>query len=199
MLIRGTKLMRRYLRYLPGEGILPHTDGPAYEPLVSNLSLGSHIILTLTPSPSFYKGVESLSPLTASLTLLPPSTSSASETAVAPEVPPDISIFLPPRSLLVLSSILYSTFLHTIEARKMDTMDELKACVNWNEYWASVLEDGKTGEDGEPRGKEESEESKREHEASRRLVEAGKGWERGRRVSMTCRRVAKVRMGIKLG
>jgi alkylated DNA repair protein alkB homolog 6 len=31
--------------YKPGDGIMPHTDGPAYFPLVSTLSLGSPIVL----------------------------------------------------------------------------------------------------------------------------------------------------------
>lgn len=190
-------------RYLPGEGILPHTDGPAYEPIVSNLSLGSHTILTLRPSPSFYEGVEPSSPDPgAPLAIL--ATPSSEPTAEAPPAPPEISILLPPRSLFLLTSTLYSTFLHTIEARSLDTMEQLRACVNWDEYWANVLEsevaevEGKDGElvDNEV---EAVDEAKRQHGASRRMVEAGKGWERGRRVSLTCRRVSKVRTGIKLG
>ena len=35
--------------------------------------------------------------------------------------------------------------------------------------------------------------------AKRKLVEFADGWERGRRVSLTCRRVIKVRKGMKLG
>lgn len=31
--------------YLPGDGIMPHTDGPAYYPIVSTLSLGSASLL----------------------------------------------------------------------------------------------------------------------------------------------------------
>ena len=31
--------------YLPGDGIMPHTDGPAYYPIVSTLSLGSSAML----------------------------------------------------------------------------------------------------------------------------------------------------------
>lgn len=36
----------------------------------------------------------------------------------------------------------------------------------------------------------------RESVAKRRLVEEGSGWERGRRISLTCRKVEKVRKGI---
>ncbi|KAL3076378.1 hypothetical protein niasHT_039867 [Heterodera trifolii] len=31
--------------YLPGQGIMPHTDGPAFFPLISTISLGSHTVL----------------------------------------------------------------------------------------------------------------------------------------------------------
>ncbi|XP_036040100.1 alpha-ketoglutarate-dependent dioxygenase alkB homolog 6 isoform X2 [Onychomys torridus] len=32
-------------QYLPGEGIMPHEDGPLYYPTVSTISLGSHTVL----------------------------------------------------------------------------------------------------------------------------------------------------------
>jgi alkylated DNA repair protein alkB homolog 6 len=35
--------------YEPGEGILPHQDGPLYEPLVAILSLGDHAVMVFTP------------------------------------------------------------------------------------------------------------------------------------------------------
>ncbi|KAK4703864.1 hypothetical protein P7C70_g2347, partial [Phenoliferia sp. Uapishka_3] len=170
--------------YLPGQGILPHTDGPAYEPIVTILSLNSHTILTLQPSPTFYPPPPKIAEITSS----PPPTSG---------VPATIHILIPPRSLFVMSSTLYSTYLHSIEARKMDTMEELKACVNWEEYLVSEDERLVAAAAGE--GTENGVVSKSEQEASRRMVEAGMGWERGRRVSLTCRRVSKVRRGIKLG
>ena len=36
--------------YAPGEGILPHTDGPAYAPCTATLSLGGAAIMTLAPA-----------------------------------------------------------------------------------------------------------------------------------------------------
>lgn len=53
--------------------------------------------------------------------------------------------------------------------------------------------------DGEEVVEVGEEEAVRELVARRRLVEEGSGWERSRRVSLTCRRVSKVRKGIKLG
>lgn len=37
--------------YLPGQGIMPHQDGPAYFPVVAILSLGSPAVMTFTPHP----------------------------------------------------------------------------------------------------------------------------------------------------
>ncbi|XP_003740878.1 alpha-ketoglutarate-dependent dioxygenase alkB homolog 6 [Galendromus occidentalis] len=34
--------------YQPGQGILPHTDGPLYTPIVANVSLGSHTVLVIS-------------------------------------------------------------------------------------------------------------------------------------------------------
>lgn len=208
-------------RYLPGQGILPHTDGPAYEPLVATLSLGSHTVLTLTPAPH------------SSPTPTSPTDSSSSSPAESDPTPSaEITLLLPPRSLLLLSTPLYTTHHHSILPLSFDPMPVLRACANWESYWAcgAGLEgfvpgpswgraegagelrevDGRAWRDvggglGSENGSEEEveevgeEEARRELVARRRLVEEGSGWERGRRVSLTCRRVSKVRKGIKLG
>ncbi|XP_059622612.1 alpha-ketoglutarate-dependent dioxygenase alkB homolog 6 [Phlebotomus argentipes] len=36
--------------YLPGQGIMPHTDGPLFHPVISTISCGSHTILRLQRS-----------------------------------------------------------------------------------------------------------------------------------------------------
>ena len=186
-------------RYKPGDGILPHTDGPAYAPLVATLSLGSHTILSMRPSP-----VASTS--TALDTTASPSTNSTADI---------ISLLLPPRSLLLLSGELYG-YMHGIETYEFDKMETLKACLNWEEYWDEAdgvadfsSDDGSDDEEEEEKdevekeakrqGEETEARLKRESIARRRFVEDGDGWERGRRISLTCRRVTKVRKGIKLG
>lgn len=95
--------------------------------------------------------------------------------------------------------------MHGIEAVKVDDMDSLKACSNWDQWWEttgggtdlSSLVDGGEGsvEDVEVKKKKVV----GSLVARRRMTEASQGWERGRRISLTCRRVAKVRKGIKLG
>lgn len=43
--------------YNAGQGIMPHTDGPAFHPLIATLSLGSHTLL------DFYKPLEKDAPV----------------------------------------------------------------------------------------------------------------------------------------
>lgn len=69
---------------------MPHTDGPAYHPLTSTLSLGSHTILCLRSPPSH----------------LAPSPSSACPPDTTADAPPEVQkldLLLPPRSLVLLS------------------------------------------------------------------------------------------------
>jgi hypothetical protein len=191
---------------------MAHTDGPAYSPLVATLSLGSHSILTLRPRPPSDTHLASVpSPSTSGLT---PATCSSSKADHAPtepspatvDDPPPLSIFLPPRSLILLSEELYSGWMHGIEADiKVDTMDSLRACANWDSFWEAgggMLDElaGCAAVPGEARStsmlKEEAIEAL---VARRRIAEAGQGWERGTRLSLTCRRVDKIRKGIKFG
>jgi alkylated DNA repair protein alkB family protein 6 len=163
----------RFYRYLPGQGILPHTDGPAYLPCTTTLSLGSHTVLCLRS---------------------PPSSSSSDSPSAPPEVQ-KIDLYLPPRSLLVLRCDLYSTYLHGIQPHSIDSIPTLVGCANWEEWW-DWLGGAFQPDEGKMTGEEWEKECKRRKE----VVETGEGWERGKRVSLTCRRVPKVRKGLfKLG
>ncbi|GAA5826112.1 hypothetical protein JCM3770_003830 [Rhodotorula araucariae] len=140
---------------------MPHTDGPAYHPLTSTLSLGSHTILCLRS---------------------PPSHSSAKASANKVD---KVDVLLPPRSLVLLDGDLYSTWLHGIQPLKGDSLPSLAGCANWAGWWEHQL--GVAADDN----------ARQEVSKARELVEAGKGWERGKRVSLTCRRPrGKVRSGI---
>ncbi|KAI9227546.1 MAG: hypothetical protein DHS80DRAFT_31675 [Piptocephalis tieghemiana] len=77
--------------YHPGQGIMPHEDGPYYLPTVATISLGSHIILDLYSS-------------------APPS----------PGGPSHVSILLKRRSLVILSEEAYTSWLHGIAERTED-------------------------------------------------------------------------------
>lgn len=191
---------------------MAHTDGPAYSPLVATLSLVSHSILTLRPRPpsDTQRASDPSSPTSEPTSEYSTSTTvdsaSAEPSPTSADDPPPLSIFLPARSLILLSEEIYSNWMHGIEADvKVDTMDSLRACANWESFWEAgggmldELVGGSGAEDGSgstPMVKEEAIEAL---VARRRIAEAGQGWERGTRLSLTCRRVDKIRKGIKLG
>ncbi|KAL2914988.1 hypothetical protein HK105_205532 [Polyrhizophydium stewartii] len=82
--------------YRPGQGILPHEDGPLYEPLVATISLGESCLL------DFYKKQPDA-----------PDAPDAAQPASRPH--PDFSIAVDPGSLLVLHRDAYLAYLHGID------------------------------------------------------------------------------------
>ncbi|XP_055992525.1 alpha-ketoglutarate-dependent dioxygenase alkB homolog 6 isoform X2 [Sorex fumeus] len=90
-------------QYLPGEGIMPHEDGPLYYPTVSTISLGSHTMLDL------YQ----------------PRQPKDDEPTEEPRPPPRpaTSLLLEPRSLLVLRGPAYTSLLHGIAPASVDELD----------------------------------------------------------------------------
>lgn len=90
--------------YKPGEGIMPHVDGPLYHPTVTTVSLGSHTLL------DFYQ------PL-----------SSSSQEASEPQTEESryqFSLLVQPRSLLVLQDHMYQSLLHGVQPRQQDTLTD---------------------------------------------------------------------------
>ncbi|KAH6926734.1 hypothetical protein HPB50_021253 [Hyalomma asiaticum] len=92
--------------YKPGEGILPHEDGPLYFPVVTNITLNSSTVI------NFYRPRKSISC----------------------EVPDDTegeeknyhigSLLLERRSLLITSGSMYTDYLHGIDTRTEDVVDD---------------------------------------------------------------------------
>uniref|UniRef100_A0A8C5L0E0 AlkB homolog 6 n=1 Tax=Jaculus jaculus TaxID=51337 RepID=A0A8C5L0E0_JACJA len=89
-------------QYLPGEGIMPHEDGPLYYPTVSTISLGSHTVL------DFYQ---------------PRRPEDDHLEAPRPPPQPITSLLLEPCSLLVLRGAAYTRHLHGIAAARVDELD----------------------------------------------------------------------------
>ncbi|KAL2094184.1 hypothetical protein ACEWY4_008903 [Coilia grayii] len=88
--------------YKPGQGIMPHEDGPLYHPTVTTISLGSHTLL------DFYRPVsqsEADGPQTEEKRFL-------------------FSLLLQRRSLLVLQDDMYKHLLHGIQNTCEDTVTE---------------------------------------------------------------------------
>ncbi|KAI1710582.1 2OG-Fe(II) oxygenase superfamily domain-containing protein [Ditylenchus destructor] len=92
--------------YIAGQGIMAHSDGSAYFPLVSTISLRSHTLL------DFYKDMD--------------------ENLIGSENSPPAqrvyvgSMFLEPRSLVLIRDDAYSKLLHAIEETECDNFDEKK-------------------------------------------------------------------------
>ncbi|XP_033842817.1 alpha-ketoglutarate-dependent dioxygenase alkB homolog 6 [Periophthalmus magnuspinnatus] len=90
--------------YKPGEGIMPHEDGPLYHPTVTTISLGSHTLL------DFYK------PL-----------SGSSQEGQLPQTEENrylFSLLVKQRSLLILQEDMYRSLLHGIQGCKEDVLTE---------------------------------------------------------------------------
>ncbi|GMR47940.1 hypothetical protein PMAYCL1PPCAC_18135 [Pristionchus mayeri] len=85
--------------YLPGQGIMAHTDGPAFLPLITTVSLGSSTVLDL------YDPVDGNS------------CASWSERRRG-------GILLERRSLVVITQSVYEKMLHGISEKTEDTVDE---------------------------------------------------------------------------
>ncbi|EXJ94992.1 hypothetical protein A1O1_00110 [Capronia coronata CBS 617.96] len=90
--------------YKPGEGIMPHEDGPAYSPITATISLGSHTVLEI------YKKNEQ----------------------GEREPKPTRRILQEPRSLLVTTGDMYLHTLHGISEIATDENLNEQAIVNWS-------------------------------------------------------------------
>lgn len=89
-------------QYRPGEGIMPHTDGPAYERWAAILSLNSAAVF------DFWRD----------------------HSHAASGAPAALSLLVPPRSLLIFTGEAYSSHLHGIADRRIDDLEDGRVA-NW--------------------------------------------------------------------
>jgi len=88
--------------YLPGQGIMPHEDGPAYHPVVATISLGSHSVF------HYYQYT------TADMEIQESSPHSLVEgRTIDPK--PILSLVLERRSLVISRGPMYTSHLHGIQ------------------------------------------------------------------------------------
>jgi alkylated DNA repair protein alkB family protein 6 len=116
--------------YVPGQGILPHQDGPFFYPVICNITLGSHTLLDL------YQPATTTTTSTTAATDSASTTNSTTTTSTADEVKEEVSsslgsLLLEPLSLVVIRDHMYTT-MHGIAERTEDVMDDhvlnLAAC-----------------------------------------------------------------------
>ncbi|XP_034942373.1 alpha-ketoglutarate-dependent dioxygenase alkB homolog 6 [Chelonus insularis] len=106
--------------YLPNQGIMGHTDGPLFHPIVTTISCGSHTLLEFTKR-----------------------LATDEEQRL---IKPKFAILLERRSLLILRDQLYNDYLHSINEVACDTINKdficnLDLCCN-NYNDKDVLERG---------------------------------------------------------
>ncbi|KAM5533487.1 hypothetical protein V8D89_012824 [Ganoderma adspersum] len=150
--------------YAPGQGIMPHEDGPAYHPVVATLSLGSHAVFNYYR----YKPDSDPSPLPGVQISAPNEPISSTGRPIDPV--PVLALLLEPRSLVITTSALYAAHLHGIDG---------------------LLED-KFEEDGRPPQDRIANYDLLRGTAERATIANGSILERGMRYSLTCRDVEKV-------
>ncbi|KAK6181298.1 hypothetical protein SNE40_009181 [Patella caerulea] len=92
--------------YLTGQGIMPHEDGPLFYPTVTTISLGSSTVL------DFYHHLNQCVQTSSE------TTSSSLENRHL------TSIFLEPRSLIVVKDAMYESYLHGIDQRQEDEITD---------------------------------------------------------------------------
>ncbi|KAF8890764.1 hypothetical protein BD779DRAFT_1438311 [Infundibulicybe gibba] len=93
--------------YLPGQGIMPHEDGPTYHPVVATISLGSHTVFNYYR----YNGDDQAPDATPSL---------RHERGRVIDPIPIQSVILERRSLVISTGSMYTSYLHGIEAVESD-------------------------------------------------------------------------------
>ncbi|KAH9914054.1 uncharacterized protein BXZ73DRAFT_55170 [Epithele typhae] len=99
--------------YAPGQGIMPHEDGPAYHPVVATLSLGAHTVFNYYQ----YKPDDPPAPSDT------PSAPEAQRTGRAIDPKPVLRLLLEPRSLVITTSSMYADHLHGIDELYVDKFE----------------------------------------------------------------------------
>ncbi|KAG6330779.1 hypothetical protein ID866_8309 [Astraeus odoratus] len=96
--------------YHPGQGIMPHEDGPSYHPVVATISLGSHTVL------HYFRYNPESEAMLESKTLLP----DGGRNGWSIDPAPVLSMFLEPRSAIITTGDLYTSYLHGIDEMTSD-------------------------------------------------------------------------------
>lgn len=96
--------------YQPGQGIMPHSDGPLFHPIISTISCGSHTVLEFTAAPAT-------------------DDDATADDAASADVRPTLrrkpstagfQLMVERRSLLILQDDMYHRYLHGIAERHVD-------------------------------------------------------------------------------
>ncbi|XP_014086463.1 alpha-ketoglutarate-dependent dioxygenase alkB homolog 6 isoform X2 [Bactrocera oleae] len=101
--------------YLPGQGIMPHTDGPLFHPIISTITCGSYTVLNF-----FARKVSKSNDNQSHLQKNDNDTEPLQREYLTREI--NFKMLLEPRSLLILKDELYNNYLHGIDEVKQDVL-----------------------------------------------------------------------------
>lgn len=122
--------------YLSGQGIMPHSDGQLFHPVISTISCGSHTMLELQKGPSSCTGNEGEAV-----------DEEEKNDAVRRKGSERTEILVERRSLLMIKDDAYHKYLHSIAERTEDVIDSSIAnmgmCEIADENSSRVLQRGK--------------------------------------------------------
>lgn len=115
--------------YHSGQGIMPHTDGPAYHPKVATLSIGSDALMYLSrPATS---SVPPMTPVATDLESCSRGGCACEDTAARRARHLLVGqLLLRANSLVVFTDVAYTDMLHCIDDALEETVDELCPCFN---------------------------------------------------------------------
>lgn len=117
--------------YLPGQGIMPHEDGPSYHPVVATLSLGSHAVF------HYYRYKDG-----GGAREEPETTPTLDGKGRPIDPTPVASVFLEPRSLIITTGELYVNHLHGIDEVEQDVFPDPGTAVGSSTAIANVMQLG---------------------------------------------------------
>ncbi|ESP02873.1 hypothetical protein LOTGIDRAFT_156824 [Lottia gigantea] len=109
--------------YSPGQGIMPHEDGPLFYPTVTTISLGSSTVLDFYTHINQGKAEDKSEPCSENMS------KKFEDRHVC-------SVYLEPRSLVIVKDDMYTKYLHGIKEQTEDMVDDricnIKQCSDIN-------------------------------------------------------------------
>lgn len=100
--------------YLPGQGIMPHTDGPLFFPTISTISCGAHTVLEFRKREKHNEDVVNEK--------IENDDNFEMDSAKTDKQVALFKLILEPRSLLILKNDLYNDYLHSIDQVESDVL-----------------------------------------------------------------------------
>lgn len=112
---------------MPSQGIMAHSDGPLFHPIICTISCGSHTILRFHENDSYDDSDNYVT-----------STISDEKRKIV------CQLLIEPRSLLILKDDMYKTYLHSIAHEKYDAitndLSNLEQCTEFKNHIDKTVE-----------------------------------------------------------